>query len=324
MPEPKLPMGVADYTLTELLGEGGMGAVYLARRRGEERDLAVKLLHGDLARHTRFVKRFQREAQLAGAFDHPNLVAILDAGTDPESLEHYTVYEYVAGGDLADLIEAAPLEERRALELTRAVADALSYANARSIVHRDVKPENILLTPDGVAKLADLGLAKQLDPDVTHLTRAGTVLGTPHYMAPEQAQGVEDLDGRTDQYALGLCLWTMLCAELPFDPDGDARPTTVIRRRLEQVLPDPRDRRPEISAETVALIGHMTARDREARYPNADSLLADLDHLLRGEPLVGPPPLPDNGKRPPGLGLAVAAALVLLVLVGLTLAKLLG
>ncbi|RMG16622.1 MAG: serine/threonine protein kinase [Planctomycetota bacterium] len=286
---------LGDFVVDRELGEGGVGRVYLGHRAGSEERVAIKVLHPELAGEELFLKRFRREAQAARALPHPHVVTLLGSGTSRGV--HWIAYEYVEGGTLAELLEReGPLAEERALSVARDLADALRCAAERGLIHRDLKPENVLLDAEGRPKLADLGLVKLNDPALTRLTRPGAVVGTPHYMAPEQARG-EEIDWRADQYALGLCLWTMLTCELPFDPSGSAPVVSVVRARLEGDLPDVRRRRPELRAETATVLGVLTARRPEARYPTPEAVVENLERACLGRPVRGGGASPSS---PPG------------------------
>jgi serine/threonine protein kinase len=291
---------LAGFQLVGELGQGGMGKVFLARQRSLDRLVALKVLQPDLANDAEFLKRFSREAQSAALFQHPNVVAVIDAGRDPASGVHYIAFEYIEGGTLEDRLKKGPLPEREVIEVLRGVAMGLAFAESKGIVHRDVKPENILITPDGEPKLADLGLAKPVGPDGANksVTQTGVVLGTPIYMAPEQALGERDLDVRADIYSLGLVLWRCLTGTIPFDEDGKASSLQILSRKINQDLPDLRKHMPSgvsVSAGTARVCAWMTARERDDRYRSAGSLVEDLSLLLtRGEPLGPRPQGPDQ------------------------------
>jgi serine/threonine-protein kinase len=279
---------LSGFKLLKELGQGGMGKVFLARQTSLDRVVALKVLVPELAADAEFVGRFHREAKSAARFQHPNIVAVFDQGQDPSSGVHYIAFEFVDGGSLEELLERrVRLPEAEALTIVRAVATALEYAETAGIVHRDVKPENILLTKQGLPKLADLGLAKQTGV-ASSVTQSGVVLGTPLYMAPEQALGEPDLDGRADLYALGLCLWRALTGLMPFDEERANTPLQLLAKHINQDLPDVRARAPEVSEGTAKLVAWLAARDRAQRYASASDLVADIDLILRGEAPIGP------------------------------------
>jgi serine/threonine protein kinase len=205
------------YQLGSLLGVGGMARVYLASDRVLERQVAVKVLSLPYAQDPLFVERFRREARSAARLSHPNIVAVFDSGSDAGL--HYLVMEYVAGQSLAQLLaDRGRLAPRRAAELAIEVCRALAAAHAQGLVHRDVKPGNVLVTEDGRVKVTDFGIVKAAA--ATTLTGTGTVLGTAAYLSPEQAQG-GPVDARSDLYSLGCVLYELLCGSPPFGSGAD-------------------------------------------------------------------------------------------------------
>ncbi len=225
------------FRVERLLGRGGMSAVWLARDLVLERHVAVKILHAKRLESAEAVERFEREARTLAALAHPGIVTVIDRG------EHdgrpFIVFEYVRGHDLRTKIAAqGRLDQAVALAVCAQVADALAYAHAHGVIHRDVKPHNVLLTDDGVAKLTDFGIARILaEPS---LTRVGRVLGTGEYLAPEQAAG-EELDERADVYALGVMLFQCLTGETPYRGDGFV---ALAEQHLRAPVPSVRDVRP--------------------------------------------------------------------------------
>src|SRR4051812_4081046 len=208
------PRRLASYTLLEPVGHGGMAVVYKARQETLDRTVAVKVLSEHLATSDEFMQRFTREARTAANMRHPNVITVHDFGQDERGVP-YLVLEFIEGATLADLMDAG-LDDARIPDLLDQVAAGLDYAHRRGVVHRDVKPGNVLLTEDGRAVLADFGLAWLLEG--AHLTMAGGVIGTPEYMSPEQSSG-DPVDHRTDVYALGVVLFEMLSGERPFNSD---------------------------------------------------------------------------------------------------------
>jgi hypothetical protein len=278
---------VGGFKLLKELGEGGMGKVFLARQTSLDRLVAIKVLQPELSADREFIERFDREAVAAAAFQHPHVVQVFERGVDATSGVHYIAFEYVDGGSLEDLIKSrGRLEEAEVLPLARGVAAALEFAESKGIIHRDVKPENILISRTNGAKLADLGLAKQQGQ--TNVTQTGVVLGTPLYMAPEQALGEGDLDVRADLYALGLCVWRALTGLVPFDEDRTGSSLQILSRHIHQDLPDVRARNPGVSEPVAKVIGWLSARDRAQRYPTAAQAVRDLDLILTGRAPAGP------------------------------------
>jgi serine/threonine protein kinase len=282
---------VAGYTVLRELGRGGAGTVYLAMQDALDRKVALKLLHRDMAEDDVYLQRFFREAKSAAIFSHPNVVAVHDAGEDKATGDYYIAFEFVDGGSLEDLLDSGgKLTETRALEITKAIAQALAFAESKNLIHRDVKPANILITKDGTAKLADLGLAKKTDPEAPKVTVEGLIVGTPYYMAPEQALGRLDIDNRVDIYALGLVLYCMLTGRTPYLETREENSTVihVLSRRLTEELPSVKDLEGDVSEGTAKLVGGMTARKRESRYRSANDLVRDIDRILTGKQPLGP------------------------------------
>src|SRR5437773_2700367 len=214
MPDQKVLAG--RYELEEVLGHGGMAEVFLGTDRVLGRRIAIKVLSDRFARDSSFVARFRREAQSAASLNHPNVVSVFDTGSDNGT--HFIIMEYVQGKTLAEVIkEEAPLAPERATRIAQDVADALAFAHDAGIVHRDVKPGNIMLSPGGDVKVMDFGIARATSSE--SLTQTATVLGTATYFSPEQAQG-EGVDARSDVYSLGIVLYEMLTGRPPFNGDS--------------------------------------------------------------------------------------------------------
>src|SRR5438034_7029036 len=202
------------YVLDTVLGRGGMAQVYLGTDRVLDRPVAVKVLSSRFADDSAFVTRFRREAQSAASLNHPNVVSVFDTGSDDGT--HYIVMEYVKGKTLSQVIRDAPLMPERAVEVAEGVAEALAFAHRAGIVHRDVKPGNIMLTPSGDVKVMDFGIARATSSE--SLTQTATALGTATYFSPEQAQG-DPVDARSDIYSLGVVMYEMLTGTPPFAGD---------------------------------------------------------------------------------------------------------
>ncbi len=271
------PQPIKGYELQRKLGEGGMGAVYLARQKSMDRLVALKILRRNLARNTDFVARFVREARLAGKLDHENIVRALDVGESGDY--HYLAMEFVDGCNLSALLrERGALPEKEALGLALQVARALEYADSRRIIHRDIKPDNVLLTGDGIAKLTDLGLAKQTGAE-THITQTGVMVGTPHYVSPEQARGEQDVDIRGDIYSLGATLYRLVTGKTPFEGSTAA---VVMTKHLTEEPPPPREINPDVSHKTSRIIYKAMAKNRDVRYQTPAELIADIESVLAG------------------------------------------
>jgi eukaryotic-like serine/threonine-protein kinase len=249
------------YRLGSLLGVGGMARVYLASDRVLERQVAVKVLSPPYAQDPVFVERFRREARSAASLSHPNIVAVFDSGSDAR--EHYLVMEYVAGQSLAELLaDQGRLAPRRAAELGVEVCAALAAAHAQGLVHRDVKPANVLVGAEGRVKVADFGIVKAA-ATVT-LTGNGTVLGTAAYLSPEQAQG-GPVDARSDLYSLGCVLYELVTGAPPFGSGADSSPVAVATRHLHQPPEPPSARNPQVDASLDAVVLTALAKDPARR-----------------------------------------------------------
>ena len=288
---------VGGYEIIARLGEGAMGTAYKARQVSMDRIVALKVLKPELATDRSFIDRFLREARAAAQLNHPNIVQAFDAGNaDGYS---YFAMEYVDGHSLQDLLKSAgSLTESRALEMVRDIALALDCAHAAGVIHRDVKPDNILVAADGTAKLADLGIAHRASGPGTGLTQAGQTLGTPDYISPEQIRGEVDIDGRTDIYSLAATLYHMLAGHPPFHGSTNAE---VMSMHLTQPPPNVRDAVPHISARTGALIKRAMAKSPGDRHATAREFAADLDMLISGtSPAVAfkPEPAPASPRAP--------------------------
>ncbi|MGE0711962.1 MAG: serine/threonine-protein kinase [Planctomycetota bacterium] len=271
-----MPAQVGIYEVLEKLGQGGMGAVYKARDKNLHREVALKVLAPNVAADREMAERFLREARAAAAINHPNVITVHGAGEDGGLL--YMALEFLPGGD-ADRLAArhgGRLPERLALEVLRDCAQGLVAVERAGLVHRDLKPANIFIGADGRAKLADLGLARrQLGDD--RMTQTGAIVGTPAYMAPEQARGETELDIRTDIYALGASLYGLLTGKPPF---SGSSAFVVVSNLLNQPAPDPRGLRPDLSERTVALVLRAMAKDRERRQQSAALFLAEIEAAL--------------------------------------------
>jgi eukaryotic-like serine/threonine-protein kinase len=266
---------IADrYELEELVGSGGMSTVFRARDLQLERRVAIKILHERYVDDAEYVERFRREARAVARLSHPNIVTVIDRGD--EGGRQYIVFEHVEGENLKELVtRTGRLPPRRALELVIPVADGLAFAHEHGLVHRDVKPQNVLLSSEGEIKVTDFGIARSLD--VEHgVTQTGTVLGTSEYLAPEQASG-EPVSPATDEYSLGVVLWELLTGEVPFTGENFV---AVALRHVNEPPPRLRELRPELPARLAAAVERALAKDPAQRFPSMSALAAELRACL--------------------------------------------
>ncbi|MHC4502213.1 MAG: serine/threonine-protein kinase, partial [Planctomycetota bacterium] len=270
---------VGGYEVVAKIGEGGMGVVYKARTQGGE-TVALKVLPPSLARTPGLLKRFQREAEVARSLAHDSIVRFIEFGLDRDKKLYYCALEFVEGEDLARKVSReGKVAEKDALEIARRIALALEHASARGLVHRDVKPQNVMLTPSGTAKLLDLGLARSVGEGDTRMTQEGMFVGSPHYASPEQARGERELDVRSDIYSLGATLYYMVTGETPFPAPTAA---AVLTQVVSGSLPWPAEVNADVSEGTCLLIEKMMARDPADRYARPAELARDIDILIAG------------------------------------------
>jgi eukaryotic-like serine/threonine-protein kinase len=262
------------YELEELVGTGGMSSVFRAHDRLLDRNVALKVLHEQYTADAEYVERFRREARSVAALSHPNIVTVIDRGE--HGGRQFIVFEYVEGENLKRLIERrGPAPVATALELAMQVARGLSFAHQQGLVHRDVKPQNVLLNGDGQAKVTDFGIARSLD--VQHgMTQTGTVLGTSDYIAPEQAQG-QRVDEHTDVYSLGVVLYELLTNEVPFPGENFV---AVAMRHINEPPPSIRDKRPDVPPRVEAAVQRAMAKDPEDRFPTMVDFCRELEACL--------------------------------------------
>jgi Protein kinase domain/Galactose oxidase, central domain len=269
---------IPGYVLTKKLGEGGMAATYLARQTSMDRLVAIKIMRRNLARDASFISRFEREAKLAGSLNHVNIVGVHEVGEGGGF--HYLAMEYVKGKSAYEMMpDTGGMDEELALHIAMQVARGLDYAHQHGIIHRDIKPDNILVTEDRIAKVCDFGLARHTAEE-TRMTQTGIMLGTPHYVSPEQARGDKDVDIRSDIYSLGATLYQFATGETPFQGSSAA---VVMTKHLTEELPWPADVNPMVSENVCRLIARMMAKDREDRYQTPAELLTDLELVIDGK-----------------------------------------
>jgi predicted Ser/Thr protein kinase len=258
------------YELEELVGSGGMSSVYRAHDRLLERRVALKILHEQFTRDDDYVERFRREARAVAQLTHPNIVTVIDRGE--QDGRQFIVFEYVDGMNLKELVEQeGRLSPREAIELALQVARGLSFAHDQGLVHRDVKPQNVLLDGDGRAKVTDFGIAHAVDVD--GMTVTGTIMGTSNYIAPEQARG-QPVDEQTDVYSLGCVLYELLAGEVPFDGDNFV---AVAMRHVNDPVPSVREVRPDVPPRLDWAIQRAMAKDHDDRFESMADFAAELE-----------------------------------------------
>src|SRR4051812_46370188 len=268
------------YELGEAIGHGGMADVYLAHDRLLDRRVAVKVLSPQFASDPTNVERFRREAQAAAGLSHPHIVAVYDWGEEDGT--SFIVMEYVPGQTLREILQTygrlGPVDAAR---IAAEIADALSFAHVNGVVHRDVKPGNVLVTPQGQVKVTDFGIARAETSEP--LTKTGAVLGTATYFSPEQAQGFS-LDGRSDVYALGVVLYEMLTGVAPFTASS---PVSVAYKHVREAPAPPSKLVPDLPGAMDRIVLTAMAKDLDRRYASAQDLRTDLMRFERGRPLAG-------------------------------------
>jgi serine/threonine-protein kinase len=267
---------IADrYELKEVVGSGGMSSVYCAFDKQLERHVALKILHEQFGVDEDHVERFRREARAVAQLSHPNIVTVIDRGE--EDGKQFIVFELIDGENLKELVtRGGPLPVRRVLELGFEIGRALAFAHANGLVHRDVKPQNVLLNGEGLAKVTDFGIVRSLD--AVGQTETGTVLGTSHYIAPEQARG-ERVDAQTDVYSFGVVLYELLAGEVPYPGDNFL---TVAMKHVNDPVPNVLERRPDTPLRLASLVERCMAKLPADRPASMDEVVGELQ-AVRGE-----------------------------------------
>jgi serine/threonine-protein kinase len=273
---------LGDYRILRRLGEGGMGAVYLAYREDKDQQVAIKVLGDHLASNQGYVDRFYREAKSGALLSHPNIVRTLSVGQDQATALHYLVLEFVEGQSAQALLDQqGRLALGDAVHIALDVARALEHAHSRNIVHRDIKPDNILITRSGVSKLVDLGLARRTD-EASHLTAARQGFGTTHYMPYEQAVNARCADGRGDIYALGATLYHLITGSVPFPGDNHLE---VIEKKNQGQFTPASKLNPTVPPVLDHILARMLARQPRDRYQTASELIVDLERSRLAAPV---------------------------------------
>jgi serine/threonine-protein kinase len=270
------------YEVGRLLGAGGMAEVFEGRDRLLARRVAIKVLQAQFARDPSFLIRFKREAQAAASLSHPNIVGVYDTGTEDGT--HFIVMEYVEGRTLKDVIRAeGPLYPERAAEVCADVCSALIAAHARGLIHRDIKPGNVMLTPEGKVKVMDFGIARATTSET--ITQTAAVVGTAQYISPEQAQG-QTVDYRSDLYSVGCCLYEMLTGTVPFT---GATPVAIAYRHVREDPTPPRMLNPDVPAPLEAITLKAMSKLPDNRYQTAAEMHDDLERFRNGQPVHATP-----------------------------------
>ena len=271
---------IPGYRILSRLGAGAMATVFLARQLSLDRKVAIKVLPMRFSENPEYVERFYKEGQAAAKLNHSNIVQAFDVGETGGY--HYFVMEYVEGHTLHDELEKGKgFSETEALRIITQIARALAHAHERGLIHRDVKPKNIMMTPDGTAKLADMGLARLAADEQAAQAEAGKAYGTPYYIAPEQIRGELDIDFRADIYALGATLYHLVTGRVPFDGET---PAAVMHKHLKELLAPPDHVNAALSVGVGEVVEVMMAKSRDQRYASTSDLIADLEAVARGEP----------------------------------------
>ena len=267
------------YEVLERIGAGGMAIVYKAKDVLLNRVVTIKVLREQFVTDEDFIRRFRREAQSAASLSHPNIVSIYDVGKDGDT--EYIVMEYVEGRNLKEVIqEYAPLSTDQAINLARQITGAIQNAHEHHIIHRDIKPHNILVTAEGHAKVTDFGIARAVSSAT--VTHTGDIVGSVHYLSPEQAKGIQSNE-QSDIYSLGIVLYELLTGKVPYDGET---PITIALKHLQQQPVPPSKLNPRIDKEFEAVIMRTIAKSPEQRYLAAKDLLEDLNHIQAGRPIT--------------------------------------
>jgi len=271
---------IPGYQLLPKLGQGAMATVFKARQLSLDRIVAIKVLPRRFSENPEYVERFYKEGKAAAKLNHPNIVQAIDVGE--ANGYHYFVMEYVEGHTIYDeLVKGKVFNEAEALDVIIQIARALEHAHSQGLIHRDVKPKNIMMTQDGVAKLADMGLARAAADVDAAFAEAGRAYGTPYYISPEQIRGEVDIDFRADVYSLGATLYHMVTGRVPFE---GPTPVAVMHKHLKELLTPPDHINTSLSSGLGEVVEVMMAKQRQQRYASTGDLLRDLEAIRDGQP----------------------------------------
>jgi serine/threonine-protein kinase len=296
------------YQIGALVGAGGMSDVFVAKDQRLNREVALKVLRSDLNREQTFVTRFRKEAQAAASLSHPGIVAVYDSGETPAP---YIVMELIQGKTLRDLI-TGPVDTKTAIQIAEGILQALAYSHANGIVHRDIKPGNIMITDQGDVKVMDFGIARALDDVSATMTATWNVVGTAQYLSPEQASG-EVADARSDLYSVGCVLYEMLTGRPPFSGDT---PVSIAFQHVSADLIPPGKVNPQINPQFDHFLSVVMAKDPANRYQDANAMLADLHRIRTGQTITTEIVRPRKKKNRIWQGIATLLALGLVAVGG--------
>ncbi|MBN1311048.1 MAG: protein kinase [Anaerolineae bacterium] len=304
-----VPSKIGRYEIKAEIGRGGMATVYRAYDPRFRREVALKLLPREFLHDTTFRARFEREAQTVAALEHAAIVPVYDFGEEGD--QPYLVMRLMTGGSLAERLKSGPLSLAEATRIVKRIGLALDEAHQKGVIHRDLKPGNILFDHHDDAYLTDFGIVRLVEATASY-TGSG-IIGTPAYMSPEQAHGNKELDGRSDLYSLGVVLYEMLVGKPPYQADT---PIRVAMRHILEPIPQIRTEKPDLPAEMEAIISHILAKEPDERYPSSSTLVADLQTVLEGGIRLDMPPTNVSGDEPPSVSQHLPSASMARVPVG--------
>ena len=304
-------LGNGRFQLRSLLGAGGMASVYLAYDSVLDRQVAVKTLHTELGREQSFRERFRREAQSVAKLSHTNIVSVFDSGEDDidGALVPYIVMEYVEGKPLRnvldeDIAQFGAMPTEKALKITGDVLAALEVSHEMGLVHRDIKPGNVMMTKRGVVKVMDFGIARAMQSGVTSMTQTGMVVGTPQYLSPEQALG-RGVDARSDLYSVGIMLFELLTGRLPFDADS---PLAIAYAHVQEEPPRPSSINQSVTPAVDALVARTLKKNPNERFPSAETMNDECRRIGGSGAASGAAPIIISGGPPAHSGAGVGQA----------------
>ncbi|NLW19121.1 MAG: protein kinase [Candidatus Cloacimonetes bacterium] len=285
---------VSGYRIEEMIGKGGMGAVYRARDTALDRVVAIKALNPDLSANSDFIRRFRNEAQIQAKLNHPNIVGLF--ALIEEFGTHYMVMEFATGRTLKDLIHSVgPIPEKRAIPILNQILNGLGFAHQRGILHRDIKPSNIIVDKDDNVKILDFGIARVMGEQ--GMTRTGQNIGTVYYMSPEQVRAEKDIDARSDIFSLGITFYEMLTGRTPYNVDT-ASDYTIMDEIVNKPLENPRKYYEFISDLTITVLQVMTKKRREDRFASCEAVLNALQGMGPVRPAQSTPPPIVQSQQP--------------------------